>query len=154
MEGSPYPEARSGSGRHSFVFVASAPRLTVPPRLRHLQATVCARAGLECVVYMGEKDMERQALNVFRMRLLGAEVSPAGRGGCTRQGAGQAILCVVLSPGARLHRCLLWRPALHQEGSSRQQLQQRELFRTPDVLPSQLTLDEGCPSCCARRCAP
>lgn len=37
-------------------------------------ATVCARFGLECVVYMGAKDMERQALNVFRMRLLGAEV--------------------------------------------------------------------------------
>ncbi|KAJ1407922.1 Tryptophan synthase beta subunit-like PLP-dependent enzyme [Sesbania bispinosa] len=36
-------------------------------------ATVCARFGLECVVYMGAKDMERQALNVFRMRLLGAE---------------------------------------------------------------------------------
>jgi len=37
-------------------------------------ATVCARYGLECVVYMGARDMERQALNVFRMRLLGAEV--------------------------------------------------------------------------------
>ena len=36
-------------------------------------ATVCARFGLECVVYMGALDMERQALNVFRMRLLGAE---------------------------------------------------------------------------------
>ena len=40
-----------------------------------VQATVCARAGLECIVYMGAKDMERQALNVFRMRLMGAEVS-------------------------------------------------------------------------------
>lgn len=37
-------------------------------------ATVCAHFGLECVVYMGEEDMRRQALNVFRMRLLGAEV--------------------------------------------------------------------------------
>ncbi|HEX6536329.1 MAG TPA: tryptophan synthase subunit beta [Gemmatimonadaceae bacterium] len=37
-------------------------------------ATVCARFGFECVVYMGEEDMRRQALNVFRMRLLGAEV--------------------------------------------------------------------------------
>lgn len=37
-------------------------------------ATVCARFGLECVIYMGEVDMERQALNVFRMRLCGAEV--------------------------------------------------------------------------------
>lgn len=37
-------------------------------------ATVCARFGLQCVIYMGAQDMERQALNVFRMRLLGAEV--------------------------------------------------------------------------------
>jgi tryptophan synthase beta chain len=37
-------------------------------------ATVCARFGLTCVVYMGEEDMRRQALNVFRMRLMGAEV--------------------------------------------------------------------------------
>ena len=45
-------------------------------------ATVCARFGMECVVYMGEVDMERQALNVARMRLLGAEVrrrSPPAR---------------------------------------------------------------------------
>ena len=39
-------------------------------------ATVCARYGLGCVVYMGEEDMRRQALNVFRMRLMGAEVVP------------------------------------------------------------------------------
>jgi tryptophan synthase beta chain len=39
-------------------------------------ATICARFGLECVVYMGEEDMERQALNVFRMGLLGARVIP------------------------------------------------------------------------------
>ncbi len=37
-------------------------------------AAVCAKFGLECVVYMGRVDMERQALNVFRMRLMGAEV--------------------------------------------------------------------------------
>jgi tryptophan synthase beta chain len=37
-------------------------------------ATVCAKFGLECVIYMGEVDMKRQALNVFRMRLCGAEV--------------------------------------------------------------------------------
>ncbi|HEY9426227.1 MAG TPA: tryptophan synthase subunit beta [Gemmatimonadaceae bacterium] len=43
-------------------------------------ATVCARFGLECVVYMGEEDMRRQALNVFRMRLLGAEVRSVGSG--------------------------------------------------------------------------
>ncbi|HMD59984.1 MAG TPA: pyridoxal-phosphate dependent enzyme, partial [Opitutaceae bacterium] len=37
-------------------------------------AAVCAKFGLECVVYMGAVDMERQALNVFRMRLMGADV--------------------------------------------------------------------------------
>ncbi len=39
-------------------------------------ATICARFGLECVVYMGEEDMRRQELNVFRMRLMGAKVVP------------------------------------------------------------------------------
>jgi tryptophan synthase beta chain len=43
-------------------------------------ATVCARFDLECVVYMGEEDMARQALNVYRMRLLGAEVRPVTSG--------------------------------------------------------------------------
>ncbi|MFD1881484.1 tryptophan synthase subunit beta [Paracoccus pacificus] len=45
-------------------------------------ATVCARFGLKCVVYMGATDVERQAPNVFRMRLLGADVVPvtSGRG--------------------------------------------------------------------------
>jgi len=43
-------------------------------------ATVCARFGLECRVYMGEEDMRRQSLNVFRMRLLGAEVVPVTSG--------------------------------------------------------------------------
>jgi len=43
-------------------------------------ATVCARYGLECVVYMGEEDMRRQALNVFRMNLLGAKVVPVTSG--------------------------------------------------------------------------
>jgi tryptophan synthase beta chain len=43
-------------------------------------ATVCALFGLDCVVYMGEEDVRRQALNVFRMRLLGAEVRPVGSG--------------------------------------------------------------------------
>ena len=43
-------------------------------------ATVAARFGLECVVYMGEVDMERQALNVVRMRLLGATVVPVTAG--------------------------------------------------------------------------
>src|SRR5210317_1596361 len=46
-------------------------------------ATVCALAGLECVVYMGEEDTERQRLNVQRMRLLGAEVRPVSSGSRT-----------------------------------------------------------------------
>jgi tryptophan synthase beta chain len=43
-------------------------------------ATVCARFGLECVVYMGEEDMRRQSLNVFRMRLMGATVVAVSSG--------------------------------------------------------------------------
>jgi tryptophan synthase beta chain len=43
-------------------------------------ATACALLGLQCVVYMGEVDMARQELNVFRMRLLGAEVVPVSSG--------------------------------------------------------------------------
>jgi len=46
-------------------------------------ATVCARFGMECVVYMGKVDMERQALNVVRMRLMGAEVRPVTAGQAT-----------------------------------------------------------------------
>ncbi|MFB5189374.1 tryptophan synthase subunit beta [Alicyclobacillus fastidiosus] len=55
--------AETGAGQHG---VASA--------------TVAARFGLECTVFMGEEDMRRQALNVFRMRMLGAEVVPAVSG--------------------------------------------------------------------------
>jgi tryptophan synthase beta chain len=43
-------------------------------------ATVCAMLGMDCIVYMGEEDMRRQEPNVFRMRLLGAEVRPVGSG--------------------------------------------------------------------------
>jgi tryptophan synthase beta chain len=50
-------------------------------------ATAAALLGLECTVYMGEVDMERQALNVFRMRLLGAEVRPASSGSRTLKDA-------------------------------------------------------------------
>lgn len=50
-------------------------------------ATVCAWAGLECIVYMGEKDIERQAPNVARMRMLGAEVRPATSGSKTLKDA-------------------------------------------------------------------
>lgn len=50
-------------------------------------ATVCARFGLDCRVYMGTEDMERQALNVHRMRLLGAEVFPVDSGSRTLKDA-------------------------------------------------------------------
>ncbi len=43
-------------------------------------ATICARFGLECVVFMGETDVERQKPNVFRMRLLGAKIVPVSSG--------------------------------------------------------------------------
>lgn len=55
-------------------------------------ATVCARFGLECVIYMGVQDMERQALNVFRMRLLGATVQPVAAGtGTLKDATSEAI---------------------------------------------------------------
>jgi tryptophan synthase beta chain len=50
-------------------------------------ATACALLGLDCVVYMGAEDMDRQALNVFRMRLLGAEVSRVDAGSRTLKDA-------------------------------------------------------------------
>ncbi|BAZ42238.1 tryptophan synthase beta subunit [Calothrix sp. NIES-4101] len=55
-------------------------------------ATVCARFGLECIVYMGIHDMERQALNVFRMRLMGAEVRSVEAGtGTLKDATSEAI---------------------------------------------------------------
>ena len=62
--------AETGAGQHG---VASA--------------TACALLGLECVVYMGTEDMRRQALNVFRMRLLGAAVVGVDSGSCTLKDA-------------------------------------------------------------------
>src|SRR5579872_3035808 len=50
-------------------------------------ATVCALLGFECVVYMGEEDMRRQRLNVFRMRMLGAKVVAVTTGGRTLKDA-------------------------------------------------------------------
>ncbi|MGD8926237.1 MAG: tryptophan synthase subunit beta, partial [Thioalkalispiraceae bacterium] len=62
--------AETGAGQHG---VASA--------------TVAARFGMECVVYMGEEDIQRQAINVFRMKLLGAEVVPVTAGSRTLKDA-------------------------------------------------------------------
>ena len=50
-------------------------------------ATACAHLGLECVIYMGTEDMERQRMNVFRMRLLGARVVPVDAGSRTLKDA-------------------------------------------------------------------
>jgi len=50
-------------------------------------ATVCARFGLQCIVYMGAEDMKRQALNVFRMQLMGAEVRSVEAGSKTLKDA-------------------------------------------------------------------
>src|SRR5690554_5045760 len=55
-------------------------------------ATVCAMFGMECIVYMGEIDTERQSLNVFRMKLLGAEVIPVKTGTRTLKDAVDAAL--------------------------------------------------------------
>jgi tryptophan synthase beta chain len=55
-------------------------------------ATVCARFGLECVVYMGAEDVRRQALNVFRMQLLGATVVPVTSGTQTLKDAANEAL--------------------------------------------------------------
>ncbi len=52
-------------------------------------ATVCALFGLECIVYMGEEDMRRQRLNVFRMRMLGAKVVGVANGSRTLEGCHQ-----------------------------------------------------------------
>ena len=50
-------------------------------------ATICARYGMECVVYMGSEDVKRQSPNVYRMKLLGATVVPVTSGSCTLKDA-------------------------------------------------------------------
>jgi len=62
-------------------------------------AAVCAMLGLECIVYMGEEDMRRQSLNVFRMRLMGAEVRAVSSGSKTLKDAiNEAIRDWVTNP--------------------------------------------------------
>jgi tryptophan synthase beta chain len=62
-------------------------------------AAVCAMLGLECIVYMGEEDVRRQSLNVFRMRLMGAEVRPVSGGSRTLKDAiNEAIRDWVTNP--------------------------------------------------------
>jgi tryptophan synthase beta chain len=69
-------------------------------------ATAAALFGLECVVYMGEVDIERQALNVFRMRLLGAEVRPVGSGSRTLKDAVNEALRDWVATVESSHYCL------------------------------------------------
>jgi tryptophan synthase beta chain len=81
--------AETGAGQHG---VASA--------------TAAALMGMECVVYMGEVDMERQALNVFRMRLLGAEVRPATTGSRTLKDAVNEAMRDWVASVESTHYCL------------------------------------------------
>ena len=69
-------------------------------------ATACALFGLECVVYMGEVDVERQALNVFRMQLLGAEVRPVSSGSRTLKDAINEAMRDWVATVETTHYCL------------------------------------------------
>jgi tryptophan synthase beta chain len=69
-------------------------------------ATAAALLGLECTVYMGEVDMDRQALNVFRMRLLGSEVRPASSGSRTLKDAVNEALRDWVATVESTHYCL------------------------------------------------
>jgi len=69
-------------------------------------ATAAAWLGMSCTVYMGEVDMERQALNVFRMRLLGAEVIPAMSGSRTLKDAVNEAMRAWVSEVVDTHYCL------------------------------------------------
>ena len=69
-------------------------------------ATVAALLGMECVVYMGKEDTERQALNVYRMRLLGAEVIPVTTGTGTLKDACSAAFREWTNRIADTHYCL------------------------------------------------
>ena len=69
-------------------------------------ATAAALLGMECLVYMGEVDMERQALNVFRMRLLGSEVRPASSGSRTLKDAINEALRDWVATVGTTHYCL------------------------------------------------
>ncbi|MEM9609517.1 MAG: tryptophan synthase subunit beta [Actinomycetota bacterium] len=69
-------------------------------------ATAAALMGMSCTVYMGEVDMERQALNVFRMRLLGAEVIAATSGSKTLKDAVNEAMRAWVSETEEAHYCL------------------------------------------------
>ena len=87
--GKPRLIAETGAGQHG---VASA--------------TAAALMNMECVVYMGKEDTERQALNVYRMRLLGAEVIPVTSGTATLKDAGNEAMGEWTRSGSDSHYCL------------------------------------------------
>ncbi|MGH9186559.1 MAG: tryptophan synthase subunit beta [Acidimicrobiales bacterium] len=87
--GKPRLVAETGAGQHG---VATA--------------TAAALLGLECTVYMGEIDMDRQALNVFRMRLLGADVRPAATGSRTLKDAINEAMRDWVATVETTHYCL------------------------------------------------
>jgi tryptophan synthase beta chain len=87
--GKPRVIAETGAGQHG---VATA--------------TACALFGLECVVYMGEVDVERQELNVFRMQLLGAEVIPVSSGSRTLKDAVNEALRDWVANVETTHYCI------------------------------------------------
>ena len=69
-------------------------------------ATACALFGLDCVVYMGEEDTRRQALNVARMRMLGAEVIPVTIGTATLKDAMNEAFRDWVATVATTHYCI------------------------------------------------
>jgi tryptophan synthase beta chain len=73
---------------------------------QHGVATATAALGLECVVYMGEKDVKRQELNVFRMELLGAEVRPVPSGSRTLKDAINEAMRDWVASVATTHYCI------------------------------------------------
>ena len=87
--GKPRVVAETGAGQHG---VATA--------------TACALFGLDCVVYMGEVDVERQALNVFRMELLGASVRPVASGSRTLKDAINEALRDWVATVETTHYCI------------------------------------------------
>ena len=82
--GKPRVIAETGAGQHG---VATA--------------TICARYGLECVVYMGSEDVKRQSPNVYRMNLLGATVVPVESRQQDAEGRAQRGACATGSPTSR-----------------------------------------------------
>jgi len=108
-------------------------------------ATACALMGLECVVYMGAEDVERQALNVFRMELLGAAVHPVTSGSKTLKDATNEALRDWVTNVETTYYCigsvmgphpypLIVRDFQRVIGIEARAQMQQELGRLPDVL--------------------